>query len=154
MNGAVELVRGLGLAWAVFSPFWLLTVAALAWGRTSLSRAEITRALAWTIAVTVLVAFPIAWAVYSYCAGFNPAPTISRAQTGARFAAGLLPVYSILVAGIVFGFVDQSAQERGAPRRPVWARIFANLALGIVGFLALTVLGACLFFAAGPRALG
>jgi Gpi18-like mannosyltransferase len=153
-DDVADWARLLGLSWAVLSPFWLLTVAALAWGRTSLAQAEIKRALAWTIALSVLAAFPIAWAVYAYCAGFNPSPKISQAQTGARFAAGLLPLYSIFVAGVVFGLTDQSAVERGAPRRPLGVRILANLVLAIAGFLAFAVVGSACFFAAGPKAMG
>jgi len=154
MTEAVEFAKGLGLSWAIFGPVGLVTLAALAWGRTSLPRVDMARALAWTVGVSFLVGFPIAWAVYAYCAGFNPEPKSSAAHTGLRFAAGLIPLYGIFVAGIVFGLADQSALERGASPRPVGVRLLAQLVIAVGGFIAVgMVLGAC-FLAAGPRVFG
>lgn len=55
---ALRLLAGV----AALSPFWIVTVAALAWGRVVLAPNDILKALAWTVAASV-AAFPIAWAL-------------------------------------------------------------------------------------------
>ena len=140
-------------ALAALSPFWLVTVAALAWGRVVLDRKDILKALAWTVAASA-AAFPIAWAVLRYFAGFNPQPRSHAGETGLVFASLLLPVYSALIACVAFGFVIEAARKRGTPARPLVVRVIAGLVLTVSvigGFLALG-LGA--LFAAGPKPFG
>ena len=149
IDRAVRLVVG----WAVLSPFWLLTVAALVWGRVSLSREEVKRALAQTLATSVWLVFPAAWAILTYCAGFDPQPTTSPVVAGGFLAALLLPVYSALVAWAAFEFAVQAAQRRGALRRPLALRVLASLFVTAVVILAFGLLGAACLLVAG-KAMG
>lgn len=149
-----QTARVLLIAWAVFAPLWLLTVAAAAWGRAALSRREIAGTLALTIAASVLLALPAAWANYAYFAGFNPQPKLSQAETGGRFAVLLLPVYSAIVAWVAFHYAVQSAERRGAVRRAPALRIASNFAIAAAVLLGFVVLGTACLFAAGPKALG
>jgi hypothetical protein len=142
------------IACAALSPLWLLTVAALVWGRVALSREEVKRALAWTLGVSVLLAFPAAWGIFTYCAGFNPQPTTSPLEIGGLFAALLLPVYSALVACAAFEFAAQAAQKRGALRRSLLVRSVAGLFIAAVVILGLAALLTACVLSAGPKALG
>lgn len=154
MSGVVGSAQALAIGWAILAPFWLVTVAALMWGRVVLSREEVRRALARTLGTSVFLVFPAAWAVLAYCTTFNPRPTTSPVAAGAFFAALLLPVYSALVACAAFELAVQSAQRRSASRRPLAVRILASLIVTGVAILGVGVLGAGCFFAAGPKALG
>ena len=154
MTDFADRVRGLALAWGALSPFWLLSVAILVWGRTSLSRTEITRALTWTLGASALLAFPAAWGVLTYCARFNPKPTASPVETGGLFALLLFPAYSALVACAAFEFAVQGAIRRGAAPRPLPIRVTSWFVLAVIIILALGILSAGCFFAAGPTALG
>jgi len=147
-------VQGVAIGWAVLAPLWLLTVVALAWGRIVLSREEIRTALVRTLGTSLLLVFPLAWAMLTYCAQFNPQPTTSAVAVGAFFAALLIPVYSALVACAAFEFAVQSAERRNAARRPLDVRILATVMITAIIMLGVSVLGAACFFAAGPRALG
>lgn len=153
MADRVRWVTGTLTAWAVFGPFWLIVFWLLAWGRVRLSRAELRRAVV-RIAVVSACLVPAAGAVYAYCAGFNPSPSVSRAVTGSLWAAMLLPVYSAVVAFVVFEFVVQDALKRGALRRGLLTRIAAGIALLVLLTAAVGILGVACFFAAGPQALG
>lgn len=146
------LVRVLA-AWAALGPFWLLAFWLLAWGRVRLSRAELHRAVVRT-AVSSACLFPGAWAVYAYCAGFNPSPSVSQAVTGSLWAAMLLPVYSAVAACAVLESVVQDALKRGALRRGMLTRVAAGFVVVVLMIAAVSVLGAACLFAAGPRALG
>jgi hypothetical protein len=154
MGGLADRVPHLVIAWAVLSPLPLSTVAALVWGRVALSPEEVKRALAWTLGASVLLAFPATWAIFAYCAGFNPQPTTSAVMIGGLFAVLLLPVYSALVACVAFEFAVQSAQSRGALRRSLAVRAVAGLFLAAVVILGLVALGTSCFLAAGPKAMG
>ena len=154
MSGLADRAQVVVIAWAVLVPFWLLTVAALVWGRVSLSREDLRSALARTLGASVLLVFPAEWAILAYYARFNPQPTTSPVVIGGLFSILLFPVYSALVACVAFGFAVQSAQRRGAPLRPRAVRILATLIITAVVVLGLGALSAGCFFAAGPKAMG
>ena len=141
------------IAWAVLSPFWLLTVAALVWGRIVLAREDVLKGLVGTLAASV-VAFPVMWAMLSYVAGFNPQPTSSAMAVGGLFAGLLFPIYSALLACVAFGFRIEAARKRGAPARPPVVRVFAGLFLTAIVILGLLALGVGALFAAGPKVFG
>jgi hypothetical protein len=154
LNDLADRAQRLAIAWAVLVPLCLLTIAALAWGRASLSRSEVKVALSRTLAASVLFVLPAAWAVMGYLAGFNPRPTASRMVTGGFLAALFLPVYSALVACGAFQLAVQSARRRGAVPRPLAIRVLTGVAIAAVlalGFVAFVI--SC-FMAAGPKALG
>jgi hypothetical protein len=154
MIGLADRALRLVIAWAVLSPLWLVTVAALVWGRVALSREEVKGALAWTLGVSVLLTFPAAWAIFAYFASFNPQPATSSFVTGGLFAALLLPVYSALVACAAFEFAVQTAQKRCALRRSLLVRSVAGLFIAAVVILGLAALLTACVFSAGPKALG
>ena len=139
--------------WAGLATIWLLTLAALVWGRTKLARNEVLKGLAWTAGAS-MVAFFVMWAAYAHCAGFNPQPKSSAATTGRTFAMLLFPFYSALLACIAFAFVIQAARTRGAPQRPLIVRLLAGLFLVLVVIAAVCAVGLGCFFAAGPKAMG
>lgn len=123
------------------------------WGRTHLAKAEVVKGLVSTLGAS-LVAFPVMWAVFGYCAGFNPQPKSSAMAVGGLFAGLLFPAYSALVAAAAFELRVQAARSRGAPARSLAVRAIAGLFLALVMVLALGALGVGCFLAAGPKALG
>jgi hypothetical protein len=145
--------QGVAGAWAVFVPYWLLTAFVAAWGRTSLSRVDLRRALLRTFVATVTLGFPAA-GLFTYCAGFASSPKVSAATTGAVWALMLLPVYSALAACVAFEFAVQEAQKRGAGDRSPVIRAASALTLGLLVLLGIGILAAACFFTAGPKALG
>jgi hypothetical protein len=154
LNDLADRALRLAIAWAVLVPLWLLTVAALAWGRASLSRAEVRMALSRTLAASVLLVLPAAWAVMAYLAGFNPRPTASRMVTGGFLAALFLPVYSAIVACGAFQLAVQSARRRGAVPRPLAIRVLTGLAIAAVLVFGFVAFVTSFFMAAGPKAFG
>jgi len=153
MTEVTHIVRVLAVTWAALAPLWLLTLAALLWGRTVLAKNEVLKGLVWTLGASVLT-FPVIWTMLSYCGGFNPQPKSSAMAVGGLFAGMLFPIYSALLACVAFEFRIQAARRRGAPARALVVRVLAGLFLVLVIIVGLGVLGVSCFFAAGPRALG
>jgi hypothetical protein len=140
--------------WAVLLPVWLLNLGAVAWGRVALSREEVRKGLLWTAAVSLFAAFPGAWLVLAYCAGFNPRPKGSAIAVGGWLAALLLPVYSACVATAAFEWVAGAARARGAVPRSLPVRLLSGALGAVVLLCALAALGLGCLVAAGPKALG
>jgi len=153
MTGLVHHAQLLAVAWAALAPLWLLTLAALVWGRTVLTKDEVLKGLVWTLVASV-VAFPVMWTLLSYCAGFNPRPKASAMVVGGIFASMLLPIYSALLACVAFEFRIQAARRHGAPSRALVARVIAGVVLTVIVILALVGIGVGALFAAGPKVFG
>ena len=153
MSGLADQAQRLAITWAVLSPLWLLTVAALVWGRTVLGKDEVLKGLGWTLAASV-AAFPVMWTMLSYIAGFNPQPKSSAMAVGGIFAGLLFPIYSALLACVAFGLRIEAARRRGAPARPLVVRVIAGLVLTVIVILGLLALGVGALFAAGPKVFG
>jgi len=153
LSGLVHHAQVLAVAWAALAPLWLLTLAALVWGRIKLAKDEVLKGLVWTLCASV-AAFPVMWTAFSHCAGFNPQPRSSTMAVGGIFAAMLFPVYSALLACAAFEFRIQAARRRGAPARALVVRVIAGLVLTITVVLALMALGVGALFSAGPKVLG
>lgn len=101
-----------------------------------------------------MAAFPVVWGILSYFAGFNPQPTSSQMEVGGVFAGLLFPVYSALLACVVFGFRIEAARRRGAPARPMVVRVIAGLVLTVTIILALMGLMMGVLFSPGPKVFG
>jgi hypothetical protein len=153
MTEMAHIVKVLAVTWVALAPLWLLTLAALVWGRTVLARDEVLKGLVWTLGASVL-AFPVIWSMLSYCAGFNPQPKSSAMAVGGLFAGMLFPLYSALLACVAFEFRIHAARRRGAPGRAPVARVIAGGVLTVIVILALVGLGVGALFAAGPRVFG
>jgi hypothetical protein len=153
MNDFLRGAQVFALTWAALAPLWLLTVAALVWGRIYLSRGEVFKGLAWTLGASV-TAFPVAWGILGYFAGFNPQPRSSRMEIGGRFAGLLFPLYSAVIACVVFGLRIEAARKNGAPPRPTVVRVICGLVLAITVGLAMLGLLVGVAFSPGPKVFG
>lgn len=149
---ARDWLRALGCMWIVQAPLCLLTVVLLASGRVALSKADITRALTWTFAVSGVIGFPAVWALAAACAAPEIVARTPRIQYGFVDALMLFPAYWSLVAYVVFGFAVRAARKRGALVKPLGVRVASGLLLSGVVIVAATIVSFALGLALyGPR---
>ncbi len=145
---------GIAMVWAVLLAMWGLATALAARGRARLTKVDIRKPIVRSLLVSAAFGFPLAWAVYWYCARFNPSPAASPVEVGGVFAVALFPAYATVVTVVALELAVQGRLKQGVHSRGAATRLASGAVLAVITMGALLVLGTACLFAAGPRVLG